>query len=67
MPYNPHCPVDMPDIAWHHPTILKYDDCRPEAMGVSDLGHLNVTWPNGLELMVQVSLLRDGEPTPSRT
>ena len=46
MPYNPHCPVDMPDIAWHHPTILKYDDCRPEAMGVPDLGHLNVTWPN---------------------
>ena len=46
MPYNPHCPVDMPGIGWNRPTILKYNDCRPEAMGISDLSKMNVTWPN---------------------
>ena len=46
MPYNPHCPIDMPDIAWNRPPILKYDDCSPEAMGIPDLGDMNVTWPN---------------------
>ena len=46
LPYNPHCPVDMPRIAWHHPSILKYKDCGTEAMGNPDLGKINVTWPN---------------------
>ena len=46
MPYNPHCPIDMPDIAWNTPPILKYDDCNSDAMGIPDLGYMNVTWPN---------------------
>ena len=46
MPYNPHCPVDMPDIAWSWPLIFKYDECSPEATGVPAIGKLNVTLPN---------------------
>jgi len=46
MPYNPNCPIDMPDIAWNKPPIINYDDCSAEAMGIPDLGEMNVTWPN---------------------
>lgn len=46
IPYNPNCPIDMPDIAWDRPPILKYDDCKPEAIGIPDLGEMNVTWPD---------------------
>ena len=46
MPYNPNCPVDMPNIAWHKPSVLGYDDCSAEAIGIPELGHINVTYPD---------------------
>ena len=45
MPYNPYCPIDMPKIAWHRPPVLNFVDCSRKAMGISDLGKINVTYP----------------------
>ena len=45
MPYNPYCPIDMPKIAWHRPTVLKFADCGSQELGISDLGKINVTFP----------------------
>jgi len=46
MPFNfPEEFLDMPKIAWHRPSVLKFADCSKEAMGISDLGKINVTFP----------------------
>ena len=44
--YNPNCPVGMPDIAWHKPSVTGYEDCSAEVIGVPDIGQINITYPD---------------------
>ena len=46
LPYNPYVPTDMPDAAWHSPTIMLYDDCLPQNVGVPEFVGINVTLPD---------------------
>ena len=45
LPYNPNIPIGMPEMAWHKPTVILWDDCNPENVGVPDFGKINVTLP----------------------
>ena len=47
LPYNMHCPTGMPDTAWvdfGNPRTAYYDMSN-EAMGIPELGQINVTYP----------------------
>ena len=47
VPDNPYAPVDMPDQAWDIPPIFRqFTDTSPEALGIPDIGNINVTLPD---------------------
>lgn len=48
LPYNIHCPTEMPNSAWgdFHNIRENYYDCSNEAMGIPELGQINVTYPH---------------------
>ena len=47
VPDNPNCPTNMPDLAWEIPPIFRqFTDCSPEALGIPNLGDINVTLPD---------------------
>merc|ERR1719367_844458 len=46
-PTNPFVPTDMPTKAWSDFGELRnYEDCTSEALGIPDLGQINVTLPS---------------------
>jgi len=46
-PSNPFVPSDMPTKAWSDFGELRnYEDCTSEALGIPDLGNINVTLPS---------------------
>jgi len=47
LPSNPYVPTNMPDKAWSRPPILRqFDDTSSEALGIPNLGDINVTIPD---------------------
>jgi iduronate 2-sulfatase len=48
LPANPWAPVDMPPTAWSDWRELRgiYTDCSNDALGIPDLGEVNVTLPD---------------------
>ena len=44
LPFKPHCPTGMPDMAWFRPEMLGFADCKPNIFYVPNLGSINVTF-----------------------
>ena len=46
VPDNQYAPVNMPEKAWNVPPIFRqFTDTSPEALGIPDIGNINVTLP----------------------
>ena len=47
VPDNQYAPVNMPNKAWNVPPIFRqFTDTSPEALGIPDIGNINVTLPD---------------------
>ena len=47
LPKNPYAPSEMPDMAWiKFGELRTFADTSNDAMGIPDLGEVNVTYPN---------------------